>query len=101
LEKEAENNTYFNELDVRKPMVVSVRQRSEDLGLHNPVYILTITEPSLKATSSYASLGSSVCVLVGDDRGFLRDGDGPKTYQMTPMPHLNSTIFFSVFTAVV
>jgi hypothetical protein len=37
LEKEAENSTYLNELDVRKPLVVFISQRSEELRLYNPV----------------------------------------------------------------
>jgi hypothetical protein len=31
LEKEAEESTYLNELNVRKPLVVSISQRSEEL----------------------------------------------------------------------
>jgi hypothetical protein len=31
------NSTYLNVLDVRKPLVVSVSQRSEELRLHNVV----------------------------------------------------------------
>jgi hypothetical protein len=38
LEKEAERkSTYPNELDVRKPLVVSISQRSEGLRLYNLV----------------------------------------------------------------
>jgi hypothetical protein len=37
LEKEAEISTYLNELDVRKPLVVSISQRSEELRLYNLV----------------------------------------------------------------
>jgi hypothetical protein len=33
LEKEAEKMTYLNELDVRKRLVVSIAQRSEELRL--------------------------------------------------------------------
>jgi hypothetical protein len=35
LEQEAENGTYLNELDVRKPLVESVSQTSEELRLYN------------------------------------------------------------------
>jgi hypothetical protein len=37
LEKEAEKSTYLSELDVRKPLVVSISQRSEELRLYNRV----------------------------------------------------------------
>jgi hypothetical protein len=34
---EAENSTYMMEIDVKKPMVVSISQISENLGLYIPV----------------------------------------------------------------
>jgi hypothetical protein len=34
-EYEAGNGTYLNELDARKPLVVSISQKSEELRLHN------------------------------------------------------------------
>jgi hypothetical protein len=37
MEYEAETSTYLNELDDRKPLVVSITQRGEELRLHNPV----------------------------------------------------------------
>jgi hypothetical protein len=37
LEYEAGKRTYLNELDVRKPLVVSISQRSEELSLYNQV----------------------------------------------------------------
>jgi hypothetical protein len=37
LDSEAEKRTYLNELDVRKPSVVSISQRSEELWLYNVV----------------------------------------------------------------
>jgi hypothetical protein len=37
LKLEAENSTFLNELDVRKPLVVSISQRSEELKLYNLV----------------------------------------------------------------
>jgi hypothetical protein len=37
LERKAEKNTYVNELGVRKPLVVSISQRSEELRLSNLV----------------------------------------------------------------
>jgi hypothetical protein len=37
LEQKAEKSTYLNELDVRKPLVVSISQRSEELRLYNLV----------------------------------------------------------------
>jgi hypothetical protein len=47
----------LNELNVRKPLVVSVSQRSEELRLHNLVYNFSISNPSLKVVSSNASPG--------------------------------------------
>jgi hypothetical protein len=47
----------LNELDVRKPLVVSISQRSEELRLYNLVYNLTIPNPGLKAESSNTSTG--------------------------------------------
>jgi hypothetical protein len=37
LEEEAEKSIYLIQLDVRKPLVVSVSQRSEELRLYNLV----------------------------------------------------------------
>jgi hypothetical protein len=37
LEQEAEKSAYLNELDVRKSLVVSISQRSEELRLYNLV----------------------------------------------------------------
>jgi hypothetical protein len=37
LEEDAEKITYLNELDVRKPLVVSISQRSGELRLDNLV----------------------------------------------------------------
>jgi hypothetical protein len=34
-EYEAEESTYLNDLDARKPLVVSISQRSEELRLYN------------------------------------------------------------------
>ncbi len=48
-------NIYVNELDVRKPLVESISQRSEELRLDN--LVLTTSNPGLKAVSSNASLG--------------------------------------------
>jgi hypothetical protein len=47
----------LNELDVRKPLVIFISQRSEELRLYKRVYILTISNPSLKAVFSNASPG--------------------------------------------
>jgi electron transfer flavoprotein alpha/beta subunit len=48
---------YLNELDVKKPLVVSISQRSEEQRLYNLVKNLTISNTSLKAVSSNASPG--------------------------------------------
>jgi hypothetical protein len=37
LEYEAEKSTNLNELEIRKPLVVSISQRSEELRLYNLV----------------------------------------------------------------
>jgi hypothetical protein len=46
-----------NELDVRKPLVKSILQRSEELRLYNLVQNLTISNPGLESVFSKASLG--------------------------------------------
>jgi hypothetical protein len=45
----------LNELDVRKPLVVSISRRSEELRLYKQVLNLAIPNPRLKAVSSNAS----------------------------------------------
>ncbi len=50
-------STYVIELDVRKPLVVSISQISEELRLYNLVENSTISNPGLKAASSNASPG--------------------------------------------
>jgi hypothetical protein len=47
----------MNKLDVRKPLVESISQRSEELRLYNLVWNLAICNRSLKAVSSNASPG--------------------------------------------
>jgi hypothetical protein len=37
LEKEAEESTHLNELDIKKPLVVTISQRSDELRLYNVV----------------------------------------------------------------
>ncbi len=66
-------STHLNELDVRKPLVVSMSQRREELRRYNLVHNLTISNPGLKAVSSNASRGSTVRLFGGDDRGFLKE----------------------------
>jgi hypothetical protein len=39
LEQEAEKSAYLNELDVRKPLVVSILKRSKELRCYNLVGI--------------------------------------------------------------
>jgi hypothetical protein len=48
---------YLNEIDARKPLVVSISQRSEALKLYNLVWNLSISDPGKKALSSNASPG--------------------------------------------
>jgi hypothetical protein len=57
MNKKVKKSTYLNELDVRKPWVISISQRSVELRLCNLDYNLTISNPGLKAVSSNASLG--------------------------------------------
>jgi hypothetical protein len=71
---EAEIGTYLNELDVRKPLVESILQISEQLRLYKLVLSLTISNPGLKAVSSNASPGGIVRFLGGDDRSFFERG---------------------------
>jgi hypothetical protein len=52
LEYEAEKNTCFIELDVRKPLVESISQRSEEMKLYKVVQNLTISNPGLRVVSS-------------------------------------------------
>jgi hypothetical protein len=56
-EKEAENSANPSELDFRKPLLLSILQISEELRLYNLLKNLTISNRSLKAISSFASLG--------------------------------------------
>jgi hypothetical protein len=57
MEQKAGKSTYLVELDARKPLVVSISQRSEELRLYNLVQNLTISNPGSKSVSSNASLG--------------------------------------------
>jgi hypothetical protein len=50
-------STHLKELDVRKPLVISVSQRSEELRHCDLVLNLTISNPGLEAVSSNASPG--------------------------------------------
>jgi hypothetical protein len=43
--------TYLNELDFRKPLVVSISKRSEEQRLYNLLLNLTISNPCFKAAS--------------------------------------------------
>jgi hypothetical protein len=56
-------NTYLTELDFRKPLVVSISQRSEELRLYNLVQNFTISNPGLRVVSSNASPGWTVHFL--------------------------------------
>jgi hypothetical protein len=62
--KRSWRSTYLNELDVRKPMMVSISQRSEELRLHYLVWNLTIPNPGSKVVSSNASPCWTVRFLV-------------------------------------
>jgi hypothetical protein len=51
----AEQSTYLNKLNFRKPLVASILQRSEELRLYSLVLNFTISNPGLKTVSSNAS----------------------------------------------
>ncbi len=85
-------STYLNELAVRKPLVVSISQRSEELRLHNLVHNMTILNPSLKAVSSNASPGWTDRFFRRDNRGLLKEV--VKTCLVAPMSPLNSPTYF-------
>jgi hypothetical protein len=57
LEYEVQKSTDLDELNVRKPLVVSISQISEELRLYKLVQNLTISNPGLKVLSSNASPG--------------------------------------------
>ncbi len=50
-------STYLNDPDVRKPLVISILRRNEELRLQNRVLNLTISNSGLKAVFSNASHG--------------------------------------------
>jgi hypothetical protein len=50
-----EKNVYLNGLDSRKPLVAYISQRSAQLRFYNLVYVVTISNPGLKAVSLDAS----------------------------------------------
>jgi hypothetical protein len=66
--------------------VVSISQRSEELGLSNLVQNFTISNPGLKAVCSKASPGCSL-FLRSDDWGFLKEG--VNAYILAPMTPLH------------
>ncbi len=91
-------STCLIELDVRKPLVVSMSQRSEEMRLYNLVQNLTISNPGLKAVSSNASTGwtvrfSGVMIWVFWKREPRRINRPNFTSQLAN--------FFSVFTSLV
>jgi hypothetical protein len=54
-ESAAEKSIHRNELDIRKPLAVSISQRSEELRLYDPVLNLSIFKHGLKSVSSNSS----------------------------------------------
>ncbi len=72
LEWEAEKSTYLNELDVRKPSLVSISKRSEELSRYNLVQNLTIK--SLLESSTFKCISwLNGSFFGGDDRNFLKE----------------------------
>jgi hypothetical protein len=57
LEEEADRSSYLNELDVRKPLGLSISQRNEELKLYNVVQNLAISNRRLKAVYPNESRG--------------------------------------------
>ncbi len=74
--------------------MVSISQRSEELRLYNMVWNLTISNPGLKAVSSNASPGWTVCFFGGDDRGFLKEGVKTRSNDINVASWINSPTLF-------
>jgi hypothetical protein len=91
LEKEAEKSTDPNELDVRKPMVVSPLQRSEELRLYNLGLEFDNFKPWLESVTFKCISWLNRLLFKGDDRGFLKEG--VKTY-LTNVTCLLANFFF-------
>jgi hypothetical protein len=66
-------NNYLIELDVWKPLVVSISQRSEELRLYTWFRIWHFQTPGSKAVSSNASPGWTVWFFGNDDKGFMKE----------------------------
>ncbi len=86
---------YLTELDVRKPVVVWIPRKSEELGLNNLGENFTVSYPGLKVASSNASPGWTVRFFGNDDwEVFWKRESTVKAYLMAPMSPLNSPTFF-------
>ncbi len=93
LEEEAKKSTYLNELDVRKPLVVSIAQGKEEVRLYNSGLEFDNIKSRLKSSIFKCISWLIGSFFGGDDRGFLKEM--VRTYLMTPMsPHNSPTFFF-------
>jgi hypothetical protein len=99
--REVEESTYMNVLDVRKPLVFSISQGSEEQRLLQSGFEFDSFKPRLRS-------GVFKCISISwlnisffgdDDRGFLKEG--VKDHVMAPLSHIISTSFFSVVESTV
>ncbi len=85
--------TYLNELDARKPLVLSIPQRSKDLRLHNSSLDFNDFNPLLKSCIFKCIFWLKGSFFFwGDNRDFLKEG--VKTYQISPMLPLTWQLIF-------
>ncbi len=83
-------------MDAREPLVISISRRSKEPRPYEPVWNLTISNPSLKLYLQRHLLAERFVYGGNDHRGFLTAG--VKTYLMTPMsPLINSPTFLLHF----
>jgi hypothetical protein len=90
--------TYMNELDVRKPLVVSISQGSEQLTLK--LMWFRIWQFQTPAWKWYLQKHLLVVRFLFLDDNWVILKEGVKTYLLTPMSPLKSA-FFSTFTSIV
>jgi hypothetical protein len=67
-------SAYLNELDVRKPLIVPIPHRSEELRLYKPVLERASSKPRLKS-GIFKCISWLKCSYFGrcDDLGFLKE----------------------------
>jgi hypothetical protein len=84
-------STRLIELDVRKPLVISISERSEELTLQ-PALAFDNLNPRLKSGIFKCISWLNGSLSERHDRDFLKEG--VMTYLMTPIPPPNSPTFF-------